>query len=118
MSTLLSLPRELRDMIYEYVIGDEQPAGNFGLRDSRSGREKPRNILHSSKLSALLCVNHQLRDEFSIVIYRGSHFTFHIDLKIRWEEAVWHVSQNLINNIQQCSIKGELVEYGNGMSAE
>jgi hypothetical protein len=104
-------PRELRDMIYYYIV-DEQPFGNFGKTNTCAEK----NALHLRKWYSLLLVCHQTYDEFAPLLFQASHFTFNLGFHVNVHSVakngqIWQISQTLRQNLQECSLKAEVCAY-------
>ncbi|KAF3316362.1 hypothetical protein TWF173_002210 [Orbilia oligospora] len=83
MSTLLSLPAELRLKIYSYLLTTPSYPPSFSYLDNpRSQRPKyPRFIVQCPQL---LRVNRQIHDEASQVLYGGNEFVVWIGVLGEW----------------------------------
>lgn len=100
-------------MIYIYYISHEQPFGNFGKRNNRSDKYQ----LKLRKWCSLLLVCRQAHAEFAPLLYQAAHFTFNVgyvagkysvDARLVYKkEKLWKVSELLLQNLQQCTIKVE-----------
>jgi hypothetical protein len=101
---------EIREMIYEYILEDETPLGNFGKRNTRTEKK----ALRRAKLYSLLHVNRQYHQEFAPILYQKSHFTFQRGWKpenswYNWYLAsFWPVCQCLTGTLERCSLKFRL----------
>lgn len=69
-SPFFKLPAELRNMVYEYVLG-----GN-NLRSGHSGSVKMQYMHLSLRLRSLLLVNCQLNSESALLLYSANTFQF------------------------------------------
>lgn len=100
-------------MIYRYVIGHEQPSGNFGKRNSDDEKYE----LRLRRWCSLLLVCRQAYAEFAPLLYQAAHFTFNFGYLENERTAMaqtffkmsmlWKASELLKENLQQCTIKVE-----------
>jgi len=112
------LPRELRDIIYGYILDDDTTVGNFGNLKPRPQKKKKKTHTnasnHENRLRSLLLINHQAHAELAPILYRASHFTFNLGNKVNIatfanKGYLWEISEYLKETLMECSLKFEPV---------